>query len=120
MIAIAAALENSSFMTSGCNILPLNRIVLTVLVDKNTLLTCQRNPFFIKSALSTTGWQTSNIHHWDWVSVAFIVTTAMFIGGASGATVGGIKMIRALLIKKGLRWQVSKVFLSTNTVKTIR
>jgi trk system potassium uptake protein TrkH len=44
----------------------------------------------------------------------------MFIGGASGATVGGIKMIRALLIEKGIRWQVNKAFLSHQTIKTIR
>ncbi len=72
------------------------------------------------SAMSTTGWQTSDIGSWDWISVVFIVATAMFVGGASGATVGGIKMIRALLIAKGLRWQVNKAFLSTHTVKTIK
>jgi trk system potassium uptake protein TrkH len=44
----------------------------------------------------------------------------MFVGGASGATVGGIKMIRALVIKKGLRWQISKTFLSENTIKKIK
>lgn len=72
------------------------------------------------SAMSTTGWQTSNIGNWDWMSVIFISGFAMFIGGASGATVGGIKMIRALLIKRGIRWQINKVFLSQNTVKTIK
>ena len=72
------------------------------------------------SAMSTTGWQTSNIGGWDWLSVVFIVSTAMFVGGASGATVGGIKMIRALIIKKGLLWQVRKVFFSEHTVKVIR
>lgn len=72
------------------------------------------------SAMSTTGWQTSDIGGWDWVSVVFMVGTAMFVGGASGATVGGIKMIRALLIAKGLRWQVNKTFLSEHTVKSIK
>ena len=72
------------------------------------------------SAMSTTGWQTSNIGSWDWISVVFIVSTAMFVGGASGATVGGIKMIRALVIQKGLRWQVNKTFLSANTVKLLK
>lgn len=72
------------------------------------------------SGMSTTGWQTSNIGTWDWKSVVFIVMGAMFIGGASGATVGGIKMIRALVIKKGLQWQVNKTFLSENTVKRIK
>lgn len=72
------------------------------------------------SATSTTGWQTSNIHNWDWLSIVFIVATGLFVGGASGATVGGIKMIRALILKKGLKWQINKVFLSDNTIKTIR
>lgn len=72
------------------------------------------------SAMSTTGWQTSDIGNWDWLSVVFIVSTAMFVGGASGATVGGIKMIRALLIGKGLRWQINKAFLSEHTVKSVR
>ncbi|MGE0090563.1 MAG: TrkH family potassium uptake protein [Bacteroidales bacterium] len=76
--------------------------------------------FQFVSALSTTGWQTANFANWDWLSIVFIVSTAFFIGGASGSTAGGIKMIRAELIIKGLRWQVNKVFLSENTIKTIR
>jgi trk system potassium uptake protein TrkH len=76
--------------------------------------------FQFVSAMSTTGWQTSNINNWNWYSIVFIVFAAMFIGGASGATVGGIKMIRFLLIKKGLRWQINKAFLSENTIKVVR
>ncbi|MBN2595632.1 MAG: TrkH family potassium uptake protein [Marinifilaceae bacterium] len=71
------------------------------------------------SAMSTTGWQTSNIGVWNWESVVFIVIAAMVIGGASGATVGGIKMIRAIIIEKGLRWQINKTFISQHTVKNI-
>jgi len=76
--------------------------------------------FQFVSALSTTGWQTSNFVNWDWLSIVFMVGIAFFIGGASGSTAGGIKMIRAQLISKGLRWQVNKVFMSDNTIKTIR
>jgi len=76
--------------------------------------------FQFVSAMSTTGWQTSNVNNWNWYSVVYIVFAAMFIGGASGATVGGIKMIRFLLIKKGLRWQINKAFLSVNTVKVVK
>lgn len=72
------------------------------------------------SAMSTTGWQTSDIGSWDWLSVVFIVSTAMLVGGASGATVGGIKMVRALIIQKGLVWQVRKSFYSEHTIKRIR
>lgn len=76
--------------------------------------------FQFVSGMSTTGWQTSNIGVWDWKSIVFIVAFGMFIGGASGATVGGIKMIRALLLAKGLRWQITKTFFSERTIKTIR
>jgi len=71
------------------------------------------------SGMSTTGWQTSNIGAWDWKSTLFLVI-AMFIGGASGATVGGIKMIRALIIIKGFKWQISRTFFSEHTVKRIK
>jgi len=76
--------------------------------------------FQFVSAMSTTGWQTSNINNWNWYSIVFIVATAMFIGGASGATVGGIKMIRFLLLEKGLRWQINKAFFSENTIKVVK
>lgn len=76
--------------------------------------------FQFVSAMSTTGWQTSNIGQWHWLPIVFTVTTAMFVGGASGSTVGGIKMIRALLISKGLIWQINKSFISENTVKAVR
>ena len=72
------------------------------------------------SGMSTTGWQTSNIGAWDWKSVLFLIALGMFIGGASGATVGGIKMIRAIIITKGLQWQITKLLLSENAVKTIK
>jgi trk system potassium uptake protein TrkH len=44
----------------------------------------------------------------------------MFIGGAWGGTVGGIKIIRARLIQKGITWQVKKALLSPNAIKTIK
>lgn len=75
--------------------------------------------FQFVSALSTTGWQTSNINAWDDNSILFITFCAMVVGGAAGATVGGIKVIRALILQKGLRWQVNKVFLSKNTIKSV-
>lgn len=76
--------------------------------------------FQFVSALSTTGWQTSNIGGWDDLSILFIVACAMIIGGSAGGTVGGIKIIRALLLQKGLKWYINKVFLSKNTVKSVR
>lgn len=72
------------------------------------------------SAMSTTGWQTSNIHSWDNRSFMLIIFVAMLIGGASGGTVGGIKIYRAMIIQKGIRWQIRKTFFSQNVVKTFK
>lgn len=76
--------------------------------------------FQFATAITTTGWQTSNIGAWDDLSMMVIVFGAMIVGGCAGGTVGGIKIIRALLLQKGLRWHISKVFLSKNTVKTVK
>lgn len=72
------------------------------------------------SAISTTGWQTSNIHLWDDRSFLMIIFGAMFIGGAWGGTVGGIKIYRAVFLLKGLRWHIRKTFFSSHTIKTMK
>ncbi len=72
------------------------------------------------SAISTTGWQTCNIHLWDNKSVLFIVFGAMFIGGAWGGTVGGIKIYRAVFFLNGFKWLVKKQFYSPNTVRPMK
>lgn len=97
-------------------------VVLSIFLIKSAGVS---NPFregifqFV-SALSTTGWQTSSIGDWNELPVFFIVAGAMIVGGSAGATVGGIKIIRALLLQKGLRWHINKLFASKNTVKTVR
>jgi trk system potassium uptake protein TrkH len=99
----------------GCIILPI------LLVRSEQVLDPFREGIFqFVSAISTTGWQTSNIGAWDDLSILFIVTGAMIVGGCAGGTVGGIKVIRALLLQKGLRWHISKIFLSKNTIKNVK
>lgn len=72
------------------------------------------------SALSTTGWQTADIGAWAATPVLFIVLAAMIIGGSAGATVGGIKIIRAVLIAKAVQWEVTRVLLPQHAVKDLR
>ncbi|MDD4198891.1 MAG: potassium transporter TrkG, partial [Paludibacter sp.] len=72
------------------------------------------------SAISTTGWQTSNIHLWDDRSFLMIIFGAMIIGGAWGGTVGGIKIYRVVFLLKGIRWHVKKIFFSPHTIKTMK
>lgn len=75
--------------------------------------------FQFVSALSTTGWQTTDLHPWDSGSILFISLIGMVIGGAYGSTVGGIKMIRILLIFKGLFWQINNIFSSDRSIKVV-
>lgn len=76
--------------------------------------------FQFVSAISTTGWQTSDIGAWDDLSVLFIVIFAMIVGGSSGATVGGIKVIRALLLQKGLQWHIARIFWPSHAIRTVK
>lgn len=100
----------------------LGSIALSLILMKSGVIT---EPFRIGifqfvSALTTTGWQTSDVHIWDSPSIVFIVMSAMVVGGAAGATVGGIKIIRVLLIFKGLFWNVTNFFSSENSIKVVK
>jgi trk system potassium uptake protein TrkH len=72
--------------------------------------------FQVVSAVSTTGWQTSNIGDWPAASVLMIVWGAMLVGGSAGATVGGVKLIRAYLLTQAVGWRIRKVFLPGDAV----
>lgn len=72
------------------------------------------------SALSTTGWQTASIGDWGDAAILFIVFFAMISGGAAGATVGGVKILRVLLITRGIRWEVTRTFLPEHAVEDVQ
>ncbi len=100
----------------------LGSMFLSILLMKSKAVT---EPFRVGifqfvSALTTTGWQTSDAHIWDSASVLFIVMAGMIVGGAAGATVGGIKIIRALLLFKGLFWHINSHFSSENSIKVVK
>lgn len=97
-------------------------IVLSFMLSKSDEIS---EPFRIGlfqfiSALTTTGWQTSDVHIWDSASIVFIIMAAMVVGGSAGATVGGIKIIRVLLLFKGLFWNINNYFSSENSIKTVK
>lgn len=76
--------------------------------------------FQVISAVSTTGWQTSDVGNWSDSAVLLIVWGAMVVGGAAGATVGGIKLIRAYLIARAAGWYLRRVFLPVEAVVPVR
>jgi trk system potassium uptake protein TrkH len=76
--------------------------------------------FQVVSAVSTTGWQTSSIGDWPETAVLLIVWGAMLVGGAAGATVGGIKIIRAYLLTRAVGWRIRRAFLPIQGVVSLR
>jgi trk system potassium uptake protein TrkH len=96
-------------------------IILSFMLLKSGLVSepFRKGIFQFISALTTTGWQTSDIHAWGSSSVLFIVVVGMIVGGAAGATVGGVKIIRVLLLFKGLFWHINGYFYSDNSIKIV-
>jgi trk system potassium uptake protein TrkH len=76
--------------------------------------------FQVISAVSTTGWQTSSIADWPDSAVLLIVWGAMLVGGAAGATVGGMKIIRAYILTRAVGWRIRRVFLPEGAVVPFR
>ncbi|MFB6152397.1 MAG: potassium transporter TrkG [Haloarculaceae archaeon] len=71
------------------------------------------------SALTCTGFQSAPIGRWAEGSKV-LLSGAMVVGGAAGSTVGGIKVIRAYTVARGIGWQFGRVFLPANAVVTAR
>jgi trk system potassium uptake protein TrkH len=74
--------------------------------------------FQFVSALTCTGFQSSPIGSWS-AGGKLLLAVAMTIGGAAGSTVGGIKIIRAYTVARGIRWQFGRVFLPASAVVTV-
>lgn len=71
------------------------------------------------SALSTTGWQTAAIDLWAPAPVVFLVAFGMSLGGAAGATVGGVKLIRVYRVGQGIRSKIARLFLTQEEIEDL-
>lgn len=76
--------------------------------------------FQIVSALSGTGWQTSDVGNWAPAAILLMSWGTMVSGGAAGSTAGGFKLIRAYLLIRAAAWRVRKVFLPSEAVVPFR
>ncbi|GCF12349.1 potassium transporter TrkH [Haloarcula mannanilytica] len=61
--------------------------------------------FQVASLLNSTGYATSNFAQWGNTAKG-VLLFAMFIGGSAGSTGGGIKIVRWLVVFKGIRRQL--------------
>lgn len=94
------------------------RLFIAIVLGATTLLVLNVRPlyssmsetirhcaFTVATVLSTTGYATTDFNLWNPFSKA-IILFCMFCGACAGSTGGGIKVIRLLLLGKGLRRNV--------------
>jgi trk system potassium uptake protein TrkH len=72
----------------------------------------RHSAFQLVSAITCTGFQS--VPSADLLSVwsptgKLLLAAAMFIGGAAGSTAGGIKIMRMLILLKGVQWRFRKI-----------
>ncbi|QDU78590.1 Trk system potassium uptake protein TrkH [Polystyrenella longa] len=85
----------------------------------DSILTCLRHSTFTSvSIMTTTGYGTENFHEWSEFAKGLLLLL-MFIGGCSGSTAGGLKVIRFLLFAKIIRLEVEQAF-RPNVVRSLK
>lgn len=88
-------------------------------IELSTLFeTIRYSSFHAVSSLTSTGFVTADYDLWPYVPqvLLFII---MFVGGMSGSTSGGIKMMRQYMLFRIGQYQVESLFL-THTIRQIR
>ncbi len=91
---------------------------IEILFNQDTLLHASTHAFFtIASVITTTGFATLDYEKWGHFAIA-IIFIAMFIGGNTGSTAGGLKVIRYIIMFKNLSLQFKKM-LHPNMITTI-
>ncbi len=80
------------------------------------LLTSLRYSFFqYVSSQTTTGFQTTALSEWS-INSKLLISIAMIIGGAAGATCGGIKLYRFMFLLKSIGWRTKKAISSPRRI----
>jgi trk system potassium uptake protein TrkH len=79
-------------------------------ISNGILHALRLSSFQFVSAITCTGLQSTELL--DWSPIAkLIISLAMIAGGAAGSTVGGIKLVRLILITKGANWKFLQTFM---------
>ena len=75
-------------------------VLVLILLLSNKYISDADTVFQVVTALGTCGFQTTDLTRWDTFPLMFLII-AMFIGGTTNSTTGGIKIFRFLLLVKG-------------------
>ncbi len=81
--------------------------------------TARYSLFQLVSGMTCTGFQTTDVSEWHLLSI-LIVTMGMVIGGATGSTAGGVKLLRAVIAYKWIRWSLKRNFLPPRAIIAVR
>lgn len=74
--------------------------------------------FQVVSALTTTGFQTVDSFIRLTSSVLLMMIVLQLIGGGMGSTAGGIKQYRVYVLCKGIYWNMERLLLSKNVIRS--
>ncbi|MCA9300582.1 MAG: TrkH family potassium uptake protein, partial [Phycisphaerales bacterium] len=103
MLAVGSAIVVVSLLVDGAP------IILTTgeEVDPTLVDSLRQGVFTTVSVQTTTGFCTSDFNIWPFAAQAVLVAM-MFVGGCSGSTAGGIKVIRVWMLLRVLFAQVER------------
>jgi trk system potassium uptake protein TrkH len=79
----------------------------------------RQSAFQFVSSITCTGFQTANIGAWS-ATGKLLLAAAMFIGGAAGSTAGGIKVMRMLILMRGVSWRFRKIVSARGAIVPFR
>ncbi|MBS3792022.1 TrkH family potassium uptake protein, partial [Candidatus Bipolaricaulota bacterium] len=88
-------------------------LVVSGFIQGLTFKFFRETSFQFVSAITCTGFQTANIDAWT-STATMLMVIGMVVGGAAGSTAGGIKIVRTVLIAKGIGWQIKRTLSSPN------
>ena len=107
-----------------CGVVAVSILVITLNVlgtTKDTMTTAdsiRHSAFQVASIVTTTGYSTTDFDLWPNLSKA-ILFLLMLVGASGGSTGGGLKMIRAMLLCKGLKRNALRL-MRPNEVRIVR
>jgi len=75
--------------------------------------------FQFVSAITCTGFQSADIASWS-ATAKLLLAAGMFVGGAAGSTAGGIKVMRMLVLIRGVNWRFRKIIAPRGAIVPFR
>jgi len=91
------------FVAAGIVFLTLENLVVI-----GGLAALRDSAFHFVSAATTTGFQTVDLARWT-DTAKLILAVGMFVGGSAGSTAGGVKILRLVVLLKGVQWRFRQI-----------